>query len=578
MTASTLVANIPETTRSRASGQALDWVRVAAAAGLLAGVLLALLGFAWDVQWHIDVGPDTFFTAPHLVFYSGVAVSGLTSLAMVLLNTWYARRGLTAAQEGATAILGGRFIAPLGYVVGGFGALFFLLFGLMDQWWHTLYGFDVTLVSPPHVGLILSIMVSMAGCLMAFAWHVRTAHGQGPRSLLAAAGCVLAAAVLAMFILPTLTDLVPWVIFDRVSWPNLVVSFLFPAIILLVAVIVRRPWAGTLFGLFFTGLDFLLTVILPAITQGYAASIGLFLRDNVRGEAFIPAIAPTYVLAAGIVVDLLLQMGRRFGWRVGITVPLAGAAAALMLQLLEPTLPAYQPSDFYPPEIRQEIAEIAASVATSSLILAPIVGALAGWFGWLLGIVLAGRDAEEPEAPASGAVRPALVATAAALLLTPAAAQAHAVDPHHETIQAGPYSVVVGFSEWPMRAERSLDITFEPAGGIADKSATIRITDAQGEPYELGPLGRHPRQREMWGLDLIALPTPGDWTIELTVDGPEGSGTATLSGIPVGERPGPSPLPFWIVAALPLLFLLALGVRGWRAVRPGRSPEAHAWG
>jgi MFS family permease len=448
----------------------------------------------------------------------------------------------------------------------------------MDQWWHTLYGFDVTLVSPPHVGLILSIMVSMAGCLMAFAWHVRTAHGQGPRSLLAAAGCALAAAALVMFVLPTLIDLVPWVIFDRVSWPNLVVSLLFPAMILLVAVIVRRPWAGTLFGLFVTLLDGLLTVILPAITQGYAASIGLFLRDNTSGVAFVPALAPTYVLAAGIVVDLLLEMGRRFGWRVAITVPLAGAAAALTLQLLEPTLPAYQPLPFYPPEVQQRVAARAASVATSSLILAPIVGALAGWFGWLFGIVLAGRAVEEPAAPAPGLVRPAVAATAAALLLlVPLSAQAHSADPHHETIQAGPYTVLVGFSEWPMRAERSLDITFEPEGGIADKSATLRLTDAQGEVYESGALGRHPRMREMWGLDLIALPTAGDWTIELTVEGPEGSGAATLSGIPVGERPGPPPLPFWIVAALPLLFLLALGVRGWRAVRPGKTPEAHAW-
>ncbi len=171
-----------------------------------------------------------------------------------------------------------------------------------------------------------------------------------------------------------------------------------------------------------------------------------------------------------------------------------------------------------------------------------------------------------------------MAATAAALLLlVPLSAQAHSADPHHETIQAGPYTVLVGFSEWPMRAERSLDITFEPEGGIADKSATLRLTDAQGEVYESGALGRHPRMREMWGLDLIALPTAGDWTIELTVEGPEGSGAATLSGIPVGERPGPPPLPFWIVAALPLLFLLALGVRGWRAVRPGKAPEAHAW-
>jgi hypothetical protein len=128
-----------------------------------------------------------------------------------------------------------------------------------------------------------------------------------------------------------------------------------------------------------------------------------------------------------------------------------------------------------------------------------------------------------------------------------------------------------------MRAERSLDITFEPTGGIEGKSATIRIIDPEGEIYDGGALGRHPRQRALWGLDLIALPAAGDWTIELTVTGPEGSGTGVLSAIPVGERPGPPPAPMWLVAALPLFFLLWLGVRGWLRVRPGQTAEARSW-
>jgi hypothetical protein len=571
MTSSTLVARVPETSRRRAGDGTLARARIAAAAAFLCGVLLALLGFAWDVQWHTDVGPDTFFTAPHLVLYSGIAVSGATCLAMVLLTTWYARRGATL--EGITSILGGRFSGPLGYITGGIGAAFFLLYGLMDQWWHTLYGFDVTLVSPPHVGLIFSIMVIMTGCLMALAWHVRTAREDTATLFLAAAGCALAAAVLVTFITPTLVDLFPWEVVERVSWPNIVVSTLYPAALLLVASIIRRPGAATLFGLMFTVLNLLLTSIVPAITRDYAASIGLYLRDTTTGEVIVPGLTPTYVLAAAIVVDLLLLAGHRFGWQVGLTVPLAGALAALALRLLEPSLPLYQPHPLDPPELAELRAEILSAVALSSLILAPLLGAAAGWFGWLLGIVLKGGG----QPAAIGIARPAAAVAAMLLLITPAPALAHPSDPHHETIQAGPYEVTVGFSEWPIRAERSLDITFEPEGGIADKTATIRITDPQGDWYEVGPLGRHPRQRDLWGLDLIALPATGDWTIELTVSGPEGTGAGTLSGIAVGERPGPPLSPMWVIAILPLVFLLSLGVRGWLQVRPGRTPEAHAW-
>jgi hypothetical protein len=548
-------------------------VRITAAIGFLLGVFLAFLGFAWDLQWHVDVGPDTFFTAPHLVLYSGVALAGLTCLGMVLLITWYARRGVAAALEGTTAILGGRFRGPPGYIIGGFGALFFLLYGLMDQWWHTVYGFDVTIVSPPHVGLLFSILVTMTGCLLALTWHTGTTTGLS--QVLAAAGVGFAAAVLVAFITPTAVDLFPWLLFGSVSWPNSVISLLYPAALLLVVSIVRRPWAGTLFGLWFTAIVLFTTAVIPVITLRYATSIGLFLRDNTTGEVVVPGLLPSYVPVAVVAVDLLLAAGRRLGWPVAPMVLIAGAVAALALRLLEPNLPLYGPHPLDPPELAALRAENASAVSTSSLILAPVLGAAGGWFGWLLGIVFKGGSTE---ASSTSVRRPAIAAAAAALLLAfPTTAHAHASDPHHETIQAGPYEVVVGFSEWPLRAERSLDITFEPEDGIAGKTASIRITDPNGEWYESGSLGRHPRQRELWGLDLIALPTPGEWTIELTVDGPQGSGTGTLTGIPVGERPGPPLAPMWLIAVLPLLFLLWLGVRGWSRIRPGWSPEAHAW-
>jgi hypothetical protein len=410
---------------------------------------------------------------------------------------------------------------------------------------------------------------------MALAWHVRTTRDNRRTGSLAAAGCALAAAVLVTFITPTLVDLFPWEVIEGISWPNIVVSALYPAALLLVVSVIRRPGAATLFGLMFTVVDFLLTLIVPAITRDYAASIGLFLRDTTTGEAIVPGLIPTHVLAAGIVVDLLVLAGRHFRWRVGLTIPVAGALAALTLRLLEPSLPLYAPSPIDPPELAALRDEILAAVEYSSLILAPLIGAAAGWFGWLLGIVLKG---EGKPAPASVTRNIVAAASALLLLLTPATARAHPSDPHHETIQVGPYEVIVGFSQWPIRAERSLDITFEPEGGIADKTATIEITDPNGDWYEVGPLGRHPRQRDLWGLDLIALPAQGDWTIELTIDGPKGIGTGTLTGISVGERPGPPLSPMWLIAILPLVFLLWLGIRAWFMVRPGRTAEAHSWG
>ena len=57
----------------------------AGAYAVLLGSAISTVGLSWDVEWHRDVGPDTFFTLPHLGLYSGSALAGIASLAMVLL-------------------------------------------------------------------------------------------------------------------------------------------------------------------------------------------------------------------------------------------------------------------------------------------------------------------------------------------------------------------------------------------------------------------------------------------------------------------------------------------------------------
>ncbi|GAS86536.1 hypothetical protein [Mycolicibacterium brisbanense] len=138
---------------------------------MLAGTLISLSGLTWDIGWHNDVGPDSFFTLPHLFVYSGGAIAGLTSLTMVLRAT-SAQRGGQAPDPtvgGRAVKVLGVFSAPIGYLVGGIAAASFLLYGLWDEWWHGLYGFDVTIASPPHQGWLTSICVTMIGTAIVFA-------------------------------------------------------------------------------------------------------------------------------------------------------------------------------------------------------------------------------------------------------------------------------------------------------------------------------------------------------------------------------------------------------------------------
>ncbi len=169
-----------------------------------------------------------------------------------------------------------------------------------------------------------------------------------------------------------------------------------------------------------------------------------------------------------------------------------------------------------------------------------------------------------------------LAAVAVAVLLagaaaTPAAAYAPVDIVHTEQVQVGPYPLTVGFSTWPVRAMRSLDFTFAPAGGIAGKSGTM-WTSGPGMPRGrrmVMRLVRHPRKRDVWGLDTRALDDAGSYSFGFAIDGPQGHGEGTLSGVTVLDQPGP-PLPLsWSVASLPLLALVALVVVGWRRTRPG---------
>ncbi|TMC05511.1 MAG: hypothetical protein E6J41_21930 [Chloroflexi bacterium] len=136
-------------------------VRLGVAAALLACLLVASAGLAWDIAWHTFIGRDSFLTPPHAVLYGGVAAAGIVALAGVLLESWRRRPG--------TASLLRVFHAPLGLFVTGFGILTLVVSALLDNYWHELYGIDVTLWAPFHVMGLIGGLVAVLGVVYVFA-------------------------------------------------------------------------------------------------------------------------------------------------------------------------------------------------------------------------------------------------------------------------------------------------------------------------------------------------------------------------------------------------------------------------
>jgi hypothetical protein len=139
---------------------------------------------------------------------------------------------------------------------------------------------------------------------------------------------------------------------------------------------------------------------------------------------------------------------------------------------------------------------------------------------------------------------------------------------HTERVQAGPYGLTVGFSVWPLRAMQSLDFTFIPDGGIDGRSGTLTMIAPAGGRARTQPLARHPRRRDVWGLDVRSLNAQGDWTFRFAIDGPQGRGVGELSNLTVLPQPGPPMALSWSVSILPLIGILGFLVVAWRRTRP----------
>lgn len=112
-------------------------------------------GAAWDIQWHVFIGRDDLFIPPHLVAGMAYTAGLALSLSALTYETWLDRQG---QRLRGVIRLGGITTSPaflavaVSYLAGTF-------FTLLDDRWHSVFGLDATLWSPPH----LLIMLAMSG-------------------------------------------------------------------------------------------------------------------------------------------------------------------------------------------------------------------------------------------------------------------------------------------------------------------------------------------------------------------------------------------------------------------------------
>jgi len=275
-------------------------------------LLQAELGLAWDRQWHDLVGRDQFWIPPHIMIYTGIGAAGLIALGMVLLDTFRYRRRAAGVDDSSTIGVLRFFHAPLGFVLLGFGTLIDLFAAPFDNYWHELYGIDVTLWSPFHIMGTIGGIVAGLGLIYAFASEAafaRAAERPTPHYLGLNGpewGALLLLAALMELTLPPLTAFTP-ITLGSLS----ILTYPFPLACLggscLVSAvqITRKPGAATLTAILLWMVALVTQTFVPWALRNTVAAFGLNFRYSGRQPAFNVTLAllPLLFLFFALLVD-----------------------------------------------------------------------------------------------------------------------------------------------------------------------------------------------------------------------------------------------------------------------------------
>jgi hypothetical protein len=120
-----------------------------------------MIGGQWDISWHRSIGRDTFWTPAHMAIYLCGVLAGIACGYLILATTLG-----NVSQLRSTSVTLWGFRGPLGAFIAAWGGVAMLTSAPFDNWWHSAYGLDVKIVSPPHVLLISGTLAVEVGTLI----------------------------------------------------------------------------------------------------------------------------------------------------------------------------------------------------------------------------------------------------------------------------------------------------------------------------------------------------------------------------------------------------------------------------
>ncbi len=140
----------------RVSGGRPGWLSIPVAV-IVTSLILALFGMLWDMSLHIADGRDEGPLANPAHYYILVGLFGVFAAGVLAMALPRGRTGPTAVR------IAGDWYAPLGGILITACGAFSLLGFPLDDFWHRIFGQDVTLWGPTHLMLIGGAAMTLLG-------------------------------------------------------------------------------------------------------------------------------------------------------------------------------------------------------------------------------------------------------------------------------------------------------------------------------------------------------------------------------------------------------------------------------
>ena len=274
----------------------------------LIATVSAVVGGIWDISWHVSIGRDTFWTAPHLLIQLCAITGGLTALYLITRTTF---SGDELTRSASVRLFGLR--APLGAFLCGWGALTMLTSAPFDNWWHEAYGLDVKIISPPHLVLALGVFgVIFGGFLLTMAPLNRAS------AALASKLELIFICLMGLLMMGAQSELLEFS--NRVLMHSALfycaIAIPFPAEMLVVRRICTRKWACTLAACIYMALSLTQEWVLPFFSA--AQKLGPVFQ---RVPYMVPLGFPFLIIVPAVVIDLLWEKIRFWnGWKQALVL------------------------------------------------------------------------------------------------------------------------------------------------------------------------------------------------------------------------------------------------------------------